>query len=190
MLAKDMNYRYNVDLGDGIAVDSNQYRSELHRYAKAGIYTVSITGYFPRIFFYNAYSKDKIVEVSHWGTEAWTSMNSAFNGCTNLNITATVTPVFSGVKNMSGMFAGCTSLNPTGAAATAMNTWNTSAVTDMSAMLFRATFFNQNIGSWNTGAVRNMQIIFANATSFNYICQQNQITGFNIPDSWQKEYIL
>ena len=45
--------------------------------------------------------------------------------------------------------------------------WDTSSVTDMAGMFFRATSFNQDISRWNTGKVTNMEWMFSSATSFN-----------------------
>nr|WP_287422408.1 BspA family leucine-rich repeat surface protein [Candidatus Brachybacter algidus] len=48
-----------------------------------------------------------------------------------------------------------------------MGGWNTSNVTDMSAMFYNATSFNQDIGGWNTSNVINMNYMFYEATAFN-----------------------
>ena len=45
--------------------------------------------------------------------------------------------------------------------------WDTSNVTNMFAMFFRATEFNQDISSWDTSNVTNMKNIFSSASSFN-----------------------
>ena len=55
-----------------------------------GTYTVRIkdnsgagTG-FPRIYFNNGGDKDKLLTIEQWGSGTWTSMDSAFYGCSNL----------------------------------------------------------------------------------------------------------
>ena len=45
--------------------------------------------------------------------------------------------------------------------------WDTSNVTDMSAMFYNAATFNQPIGSWDTSNVTNMSYMFQNAATFN-----------------------
>jgi len=57
-----------------------------HNFGVAGTYTIRIRGTFPRIFFNNGGDRQKLLDVQQWGALAWTSMNNAFLGCSNLNI--------------------------------------------------------------------------------------------------------
>ena len=107
--------------------------------------------------------RNRLTQIENWGSTAWTNMEFAFYGCANLQVTATDVPNLSGVASMSEMFYGCTNLNSPGN----INTWNTTAVTNMSEMFDLASAFNQNIGSWNTGAVTNMSRMFNRASAFN-----------------------
>ncbi|MEO6819063.1 MAG: BspA family leucine-rich repeat surface protein [Ginsengibacter sp.] len=84
-----------------------------------------------------------------------------------MNITAIDAPVLSGVSDLFYMFFGCSSLNPTGAAAIALNTWNTATINTMDGMFYNATTFNQDIGYWNTAAVTDMASMFDGARAFN-----------------------
>ena len=45
--------------------------------------------------------------------------------------------------------------------------WNTSKVTNMSGMFYRAEMFDQSIGEWDTSNVTNMNSMFYRAISFN-----------------------
>ncbi|WP_434324674.1 BspA family leucine-rich repeat surface protein [Mycoplasma capricolum] len=45
--------------------------------------------------------------------------------------------------------------------------WDTSNITDMYGMFFRAKMFNQPIGNWNTSNITDMTFMFCEATSFN-----------------------
>jgi gliding motility-associated-like protein len=118
---------------------------------------------FQRIIINNGLDRGRLTQVEQWGTTAWISMQAAFRGCANLQVTATDLPNLSGVTNMSEMFRECTVLNSPGN----IGSWNTSVVTNMSFMFSQASAFNQNIGAWNTGAVANMSYLFFQATSFN-----------------------
>ena len=159
-------YDYTVNWGDGST--SKATGDVSHTYTKQGIYKVSISGNFPRIYFNDtAAGKDKIVEISQWGTNEWKSMSGAFMGCVNLNITATDAPVLSGVTDMSNMFYNCEKLNPIGGAAVAMNSWQTASVKNMTGSFRGAKNFNQNITNWNTANVTDMYGMFEEAAAFN-----------------------
>jgi surface protein len=111
----------------------------------------------------NGTDRSRLTDVIEWGGVAWISMQSAFRGCNNLNITATDIPNLTGVANMNRMFSNCIILN----GPTNINSWNTSIVTNMTTMFFNASAFNQNISSWNTSAVTNMSAMFFNSSAFN-----------------------
>jgi len=118
---------------------------------------------FQRIIINFGSDRNRLTQVENWGSTAWTSMQNAFLGCRNLQVTATDVPNLSGVTNMSQMFWLCTNLNSPGN----INAWNTATVTDMSGMFSDASAFNQNMGSWNTSAVTKMQNMFFQASVFN-----------------------
>ncbi len=118
----------------------------------------------------NGTDKSRLIDVEQWETTDWTSMQGAFDGCNNLNISATDTPFLHGVTSLASMFRGCSKLNTP----TNINTWNTRTVTAMNAMFQNASSFNQNIGNWNTGNVISMASMFSGATVFN-----QDITNWN-----------
>jgi surface protein len=182
-------YNYDVDWNnDGVYDELGLTGNVTHDFVTSGTFTIRIRGGFPRIYFNNTGDKLKLLNISQWGSIAWSSMENAFYGCQNLNITTTDIPNLTGVTNMRAMFFICTSLNGPAnigswntstvtnmsrlfAAAASFNqsidNWNTSLVTDMSQMFSNAGSFNQNIGNWNTGAVTNMSNMFYQATVFN-----------------------
>ena len=178
-------YNYNVDWGDG-TVDLVFRGNAVHTYTTASSYTVSITGDFPRIYFNNEGDKDKIISIDQWGDIAWSSMESAFEGCANLGYTATGSPDLSGVASMASMFNGATAfdgniggwdvsqvvdMSNMFSFAISFNqnigNWKVNAVTDMSGIFFRADEFDQNIGGWEVGQVTNMANMFRGANKFN-----------------------
>ncbi len=160
-------YNYDVDWeGDGVFDDFGVTGDVTHDYGVSGTYEVHIRGNFPRIFFYDAgrLTKDshKIISVDQWGSQVWTSMNSAFHGCSNLEgVVINDTPNLSNVTDMSLMFYNASSFNQP------INDWDVSNVTDMSLMFFNASSFNQPIGDWDVSNVTDMGGMFSSATSFN-----------------------
>ncbi|MFN8344055.1 MAG: BspA family leucine-rich repeat surface protein, partial [Spirosomataceae bacterium] len=155
-------YNYDVDWNnDGIYDEFGLTGDATHNYGTAGTYQVAIRGSFPRIYFYDGGDRLKLLSVDQWGAIVWTSMASAFQGCSNLTEQAADAPDLSGVTDMSAMFADCSSLNQD------LSNWTTAAVTKMSGMFFNATAFNQNIGNWNTAAVTDMSFMFSGAAAFN-----------------------
>ena len=104
-----------------------------------------------------------LVNIAQWGTVAWSSMNSAFSNCSNLNITATDVPDLSGVTDMSSMFKWCSLLN----GPANINSWDTSHVTSMNSLFDAAFAFNQPVGNWDTSKVVSMNGMFNYAIAFN-----------------------
>ncbi len=182
----DSIYDYTVDWGDGTE-DTGVTGDVMHTYTTANMYTVSITGTFPRIYFNNvAPNAGKIQTIKRWGDIAWASMEGAFRGCSKLTSTARDAPDLSGVtdmssmfrnapefdgnlsnwdvsnvKNMSFMFLSASLFNGD------LSSWNVSSVIDMTSMLFNATAFNKDLSNWDVSNVTNMPNMFFNARAFN-----------------------
>ncbi|WP_422105431.1 BspA family leucine-rich repeat surface protein [Winogradskyella sp.] len=157
-------YDYVVDWGDGTIERITTDASPSHTYATAGEVTVKIFGTFPRIQFNNSFGdRQKITEVVQWGNIQWSSMESAFLGCTNLDVTAMDSPDLTNVTSMQKMFRGCTSLIGT----TAFDDWNVANVEDMIQLFASASQFNINISNWNVSSVQFMTNMFDSASIFN-----------------------
>ena len=136
---------------------------------------------FQRININNGADRNRLIQVEQWGSVAWTSMDGAFYGCSNLEVIAADVPNLSGVTSMANMFRRCSNLN----SPTNIGAWNVSQVTNMSAMFQQAGIFNQNIGTWNTSAVTNMYSMFYQASAFN----QN-ITAWSTAAVTDMEYMF
>jgi surface protein len=185
-------YNYDVDWdNDGVFDDFGLTGNTIHNYDMAGTYTIRIRGNFPRIFFNYDPSDpnsdgEKILNVEQWGSQIWTSFESAFRGCTNYNGTASDTPNLSNVTDMSLMFNYASSFNGdisgwnvesviymNGMFSNAYSfnhsiaDWDVGNATDMASMFNSAYSFNQNIGSWNVENVTNMTSMFRSAVDFN-----------------------
>src|SRR5690606_24037776 len=116
-----------------------------YTYNVPGIYTVTISGDFPRIRFGNFNQANsmllKIKSVEQWGDIEWTSMESAFKGCSSLIINATDAPDLSMVTHLSSMFSGASTLNQS------INHWDVSNVININNMFENATMFNQPLNN-------------------------------------------
>jgi surface protein len=116
---------------------------------------------FQRFFINDGPDKERLVDVKQWGTTAWTNMNQAFLGCSNLEVNALDTPDLGAVLNMFQMFSGATIFNQD------IGSWDVSKVIDMSFMFFQATAFNQDISKWDVSKVIDMSFMFRQASAFN-----------------------
>ncbi|WP_051890869.1 BspA family leucine-rich repeat surface protein [Chryseobacterium sp. JM1] len=105
----------------------------------------------------------KITEVVQWGNIKWSSMEGAFNYCTEMDVTATDIPFLDLVTTMAGMFAGCYKL----VGNSSFSDWDVSHVTNLSSCFYNATLFNQPISSWNISNVTDISLLFYAATQFN-----------------------
>jgi gliding motility-associated-like protein len=145
---------------------SGQTGSYTITFPSVGIYRVEISGQFPRIYFnsgsyLSVKDSEKILTVEQWGDIAWTSMNRAFAGCTNLRINAVDAPDLSGVTDMTRMFYHAEVFNDN------INHWDVSNVTNMFGLFSFTDTFNQPLNSWDISNVTNMSEMFYFARDFN-----------------------
>ena len=152
-------YNYTVDWGDG-TLESGFTGDATHTYTNSGVYTISISGDFPRIYFNNAGDKNKILTIEQWGNIEWKSMAGAFYGCSNLSYNATDIPDLTQVSDLSYMFYGAHQFNGD------IGSWDVSNVSNFSYM-FLGTTFNQDIGSWDVSSGTDFSNMFFDASAFN-----------------------
>lgn len=139
-------------------------------FPSAGKYKVSITpagtNQFNRICFgcdpLAGLDREKLLDIISWGDVQWSSMQSAYQLCSNLTLTATDSPDLSGVTSMNNAFSSTSNLTGTG-----MSGWDVSSVTDMKALFQNAYIFNADISSWDLGSVTNTSEMFNGASQFN-----------------------
>jgi surface protein len=150
-----------VNWGDGNSDTITAWnQAELtHVYSVGGTYQISLDGFFGG-FLYQTGDKLKISSIDQWGTNAFSKMNYAFNGCANMVLNATDEPDLLGCTNLDNMFSGCTSLN------TEINWSSTSNVTNFLSFLQGCTAFNSNV-TLNTDSALNFQQMFFGNTIFN-----------------------
>lgn len=152
-------YNYVVDWGDSTP-PTVETGNAIHTYAVPGIYTVSITGDFPRIYFNYDGDRFKLLTIEQWGDNVWESMELAFSGCDNLQGNFIDVPDFSQVRSMKGMFSGA------GIFDYDISDWDVSSVTDMSYMFEGAEKFNQDLWYWDVSSVTDMSFMFSGAFEF------------------------
>jgi len=72
--------QYTVDWGDG-NVSTGLTGDVTHTYAVAGIYTISVAGLFPRVFYNALGDRLKVKKILSFGDIVWGSFADAFWGC-------------------------------------------------------------------------------------------------------------
>ena len=176
---------YSIDWGDG-STSANVTGDQTHTYGDAGAYTVRISGDFERIYLNAHPVAPKLQSIDQWGDMQWNSMNSAFEGATNMAYRATDIPDLSRVTDMHDMFRSAskfngdlsawdvsriTDMSGTFAYAKSFNgnlsAWNVSRITDMSEMFRTTPEFSADLSAWDTSSVRNMGYMFVRSSSFN-----------------------
>ncbi|MEH6764690.1 MAG: BspA family leucine-rich repeat surface protein [Aequorivita antarctica] len=156
-------YNYTVAWGDGTSdtFTTGGLGNVTHTYPAPGTYQVRISGSFPRILFNGSGDRQKILKVLNWGNIQWSSMDSAFEGCSNLHIEATDKPDLSNVTSLNEMFRNATSMNDN------LNNWDVSTITSMIGTFEGATAFNTNLSNWDVNNVVLTTRMFQDASSFN-----------------------
>ena len=128
---------YQVDWGENDGFEPITTGNTSHTFGTAGEHTIRFKN-LNDIHINNSDGKKKYTSIEQWGTAVWNAdMSNAFDGASNLTASDTA-----GTPDMS-------------------------SVTDMSAMFFGASSFNQDIGSWDVSQVTDMGFMFAGAISFN-----------------------
>lgn len=125
------------------------------------VYTVTLDGTFTD-FYYSPVVADQqcIRSLDHWGSNSGTvTAFRAFQSASNLVSVPDHIP--STLTNMREMFVQATNLNDPD-----ISKWDTSNVTNMSAMFFGATAFNQPLNDWNVSNATTLTKMFSGASNF------------------------
>ena len=157
-------------MGDGTreTIIAHNQAEKTHQYASTGIYEIRIIGGLTGWYFAGGGDDDKIIDISNWGPIDL-KLSNVFNGCSNLDITATDGPKVE-LNNFSSMFANCPKL-------TNIGSWDTSSATSMYHMFYGCTGFNQPIGNWDTSKVTDMSQMLYGCNSFNQDLGGWDVTG-------------
>ncbi len=151
---------FDVDWGDGTI--TNESEEAYHTYVTPGTYTIRVLGDFQQIRFNGNADRRKIQTIEQWGNNQWTSMESAFKGCSALEINATDAPDLSIVTSMVSMFENGACVDNGGN----LGNWNTGAVLSMDSM-FRNAYMLENINTWNVSSVQSIDYMFSSTEDFN-----------------------
>ena len=155
---------YTIDWGDGNIESASGAIS--HAYSTAANYDVAVSkgenqGGLTHFYLNNGADRKHLRAVRQWGSTQWETMEGAFHGATNMQITATDTPDLSEVTSMRAMFSNASSFNSD------ISNWNVENVADMRLMFIFASSFNSDISNWNVENVADMRSMFVFASSFN-----------------------
>lgn len=191
-----------IDWGDGGATDSLSYANRAHTYTSAGTYTITISGDTLQGWaFKNSGDKLKITDVSNWGTIFEFDRTRMFQGCANMDVSATDVPTIS-TTNFDKQFynSGITTPDWSGWDMSAVTNyssclmlssnfngnignWVTSVTTNINSMLNTCSSFNQDLSSWDTSGVTDAQYLLAAATSFN-----SSVANWTLNGTWFRPF--
>jgi surface protein len=160
-------YNFFVDWGDGNSDTITVWNDPLtlHTYTTPGVYIIKIYGQIEGWRFNNTGDRNKLLSITSWGQDFRLGNNAAyFYGCTNLDLSGVLDILnLTTTTFLIQAFRNCSSITTVNN----MDLWDTSSVTNMSAMFNQAISFNQPIGTWDTSSVVDMFNMFNGATSFN-----------------------
>lgn len=174
-----------IDWGDGGATDTLSYANRQHTYTSAGTYTITISGDTLQGWaFENGGDKLKITDVSNWGTIFEFDRTRMFQGCANMDVSATDIPTISTTAMTSNFYqTGITTPDWSGWDMTGVTdyqfcfqlsssfngnvaNWVTTSTTNIKKMFDRCSLFNQDLSSWVTDNITNAEEAFVNADAF------------------------
>ena len=149
-----------IDWGDSNS-DALSYANRQHTYTSAGTYTITISGDTLQGWaFENGGDKLKITDVSNWGTIFEFDRTRMFQGCANMDVSATDVPTISTTAMTSQFYQ-------TGITTPDWSGWDMTGVTDYQFCFQLSSSFNGNVANWVTTSTTNIKKMFASCTAFN-----------------------
>ena len=150
-------YNYDVDWdNDGFYEDLGVTGAISHEYDAPGIYTVSIRGEFPAIFFNNFGDAPKLIGIDDFGEVHFEDWSAAFQGAVNLTY-CYGTPDFGSATSTAAMFQGASSFNAD------VSLWNVSNVSQMAFMFAGAAAFDQDLGHFDLSNLTDASNMLSNS---------------------------
>lgn len=153
-------FLYDIETSDGQTITGLTGNHTI-TFPTAGTYEVRISGSFPYMYFVGGGDKLKMLDISNFGIYALgsTSQSSAFQGCSNMTITATDSGNFGSVTNFAFTWSGCSSLTSfplidTSSGTSFLFAWNGCS----SLASFPANAFDTNIATNYTNAFQSTNL--------------------------------
>lgn len=150
-------------------------------FSSPGEKVIDIFGGLGRVAFDTVGDDKKLIEIQSWGDIAWQSMADAFDGCSNLNVTATDTPDLSNCSRMKSIFRNCSSLvgNAT------FQQWGVSNVNSFAFAFFNSSDFNIDLSDWDISSATSLFRMFGGSGL------NQDMSGLSLPSSLNTmEYIF
>lgn len=168
-------YNFTIDWGDSSTSIITAYDDAdvTHTYVDAGAstYNISISGTLLGWKFENGGDKALMKEITQWGCFRPGNTGFAFQGCSNMTITATDNLNLASVTSLSNFFQGCGSITTI----PSINSWNMSKIQSLYAMFHACTNFNSPLNNWNLVSCTNTGYVFYGNGAFN-----QDITGWDM----------
>ena len=189
-----------IDWGDSTVV-SNSFANKSHTYTSAGTYTIIIDGDVQGWAFENGGDKLKITDVSNWGTGFVFDRTRMFQGCANMDVSATDIPTISTTAMTSQFYqTGITTPDWSGWDMTGVTdyqfcfqlsssfngnvaNWVTTSTTNIKKMFDRCSLFNQDLSSWVTDNITNAEQAFVNADAFD-----GDVSNWTLNGTWFRPF--
>jgi len=170
-------YNYDITTSDGQVITGLTSGTTI-TFPTTGTYDVFISGAFPRFYFNNGGDKDKLLDIKNFGIYALGSTNQAgaFDGCSNLVISATDIGHFENVTNFSLAWRDCSSL-------TSFPLINTSSATDFSSAWVRCSSLT-SFPLIDTSSGTNFSFTWFACSSLTSFPLINTSSGTNFVATW------
>jgi len=191
-----------IDWGDGGATDTLSFANKAHTYTTAGTYTITISGDTLQGWaFENSGDKLKITDVSNWGTIFEFDRTRMFQGCANMDVSATDVPTISTTSFLSQFYqTGITTPDWSAWDMTGVTTyelcfqnsisfngiipnWVTTSTTNIKNMMNTCSSFNQDLSSWVTDNITNVESAFKNCDAFD-----GDVSNWTLNGTWFRPF--
>ena len=170
-LTNSGEYNFTVYWGDGTSdrITSWNQTETTHTYPEGGLKTIRISGKIDGFRFAGEGDKNKLINITNWGSLRLGNSGNHFQGASNLESINHSGVNLSDVTDMKAMFKDASRFNGD------LTRWDVSAATNMKNMFNGASSFNRDLSGWDVSRVKDMNWMFAYASEFN-----RDLSGWNV----------